>query len=268
MSATPCVRCGRPTADGYACHGCAQGLAQVLTVAAGHAEDAEAVLARQTRYGAGGRGGNDEPLPVDLTAATRYRAVENAIGGWARHVSEATGDAIPPPVWPTLNTTAIAAQYLAARVGQLRGWPEAGEAFKELHDTCAQLSRLVDRPADRDLVGMCDCGKTLYAASGRTVVQCPAVTCKLVWNVAESRDILRRALDGKLVTASEAARLAAYLDGDRTQDAIRKLIASRAAGGQLGAHGQIGDEPAYRFGEVVAVLATIQRRRTREGAAA
>lgn len=298
-----CVRCGAELADGYACRRCALELAQSLRDAAGHAEDAEAVLARQTRYGTGSRGGSDDPLPVDLTAAGRYGAISNTITTWIRVVTDLTGrqPAWRPMTGPTcpagvrcLHLTCAAirrrlagpplvlmAAWLAQHIDTLRQHPAAGEAFTDLHAACDQLARLVDRPADKELVGVCDCGKILYAAQGRTAVQCPMPTCRLVWDVDASRNILRRHLGDKLVTAAEAARLLAYLDANRTQDAIRKLITGRVKSGQLTAHGSTTEPPdetevqaaaaedreprpkvipLYRFGDVTAVLDGIPRR--------
>lgn len=286
-----CVRCGRPMPDqARVCSPEAQSLADDLLRAAGHAEDAEAVITRQARYGGGGRGGSDEPLPIDLTASTKLNAVKLAICGWAEIVIHETGRRpawrpLAGPLCPPTGTrclhgscdgirrrmppTDIArdAAWLARQTGWLRKHPAADEAFRELEAACHQLARLVDRPADRELVGMCDCGRTLYAPHGRTVVTCPAVTCRLHWNVAESRDILRRSLDGKLVTAAEAARLGSYLDTDRSQLQIRKLINAWSARGMVFAHGEIDGEPTYRFGDVADRLARTPRR-NREGAAA
>lgn len=281
----------------YACSGCASGLAQRLRDAAGHAEDAEATIARQERFGAGSRGGTEEPLPANLAAAEELREISTTTTHWITAITTTIGrrpawrrmigpacprgvrcnhltcaairrrDTIPNPL--TLHTA-----WLAQHVDTLRQHPEAATAFDQLHDVCTQLQRLVDGPADKDLVGVCDCGKVLYAAHGRQVVQCPERTCERPWNVEESRDILRRHLGDKLVTLPEAARLAAYLDSDRTQDGIRKLLAARA--GQLVPHGQIppadGEDEitlTYRFGDVAALLAQIPRRqRKTEGAAA
>lgn len=290
MTAAQCVRCARPAPDAYACHHCALSLAETLQNAAGHAEDAETVIARQARYGGGSRGGSSEPLPVDLTASARYAAVENAIGTWARHVVEERGMELPvrrPTVGPLCEDLgcehsscarirsrrppsglARAAAWLATQVGWLRKRPEAREAFRELHDACDQLARLVDRPPDKELVGMCDCGRTLYAAHGRGVVTCPEPKCKLQWHVERSRKILRDALDGKLFTAGEAARLAVRLDdGDRTTEQVRKLINAWASRGLVAAHGvdRYGD-PTYRFGDVLERLARTPRRAAREAA--
>lgn len=315
-----CVRCARPLGDGtVVCLPDAQELADVLAVAAGHAEDVDAVITRQTRYGAGTRGQGGEGLTPNTRTTASYAAVANAIGGWASMAITETGRR---PHWrPYLgplcaparpgdderrgnrcehdscatvrrriqpSTLAVDAAWLgqARQIQWLRRHPAADEAFTELHAACDQLARLVDRPADRELVGMCDCGRVLYAVHGRPYVTCPQPTCRLRWNVAESRDILRRGLRDKLVTAADAARLAAHWD-DRTQEQIRKLVNAWASRGQVLAHGTIWREatdaertaaaaadvdlgagpvaePTYRFGDVVDRLARTPRRAARE----
>lgn len=130
MADPTCVRCGRPTADGYACHDDALRLAQALQSAAGHAEDAWTVIARQARVGrtGGARAAEPEPAPTeedlrrnavtafgwqasverptagalrpepgpaDLGASDRLRAIGNTMTTWARLVAEATGMEIP-----------------------------------------------------------------------------------------------------------------------------------------------------------------------------
>lgn len=299
MSAPPCVVCTRPTPDGFACAADARSLAERLTGAAGHAEDAESGGTRGSRYG-GTRGGSSDGVSFDPTRSAKLGAVVLAVDGW---VSDLLGDE-PFPAWrrtqgplcPPLRTAvtlddgevmlvqcphsscaaikvatppSVLAQefsWLSGQMRALRHHPAAAEAFRELRDACDQLARLVDTPADKVLVGMCDCGKVLYAPRDKADVRCPEPTCKLVWNVGQSRDILRKALDDKLVDRAQAAFLAQYLDGDRTQDNIGKLIDSRVRSGQLAAHGEIDSEPLYRFGEVVLMLATVPRRR-RERAA-
>lgn len=122
MTAT-CIRCARPMADtAYACAGCGRELAEVLRTAAGHAEDAWTVIARQARMGTTGGtrqpepeppaeedlrrnrvkefgwqasierppvgGLRPEPTPADLGALDRLHAVENTMTTWARALSE------------------------------------------------------------------------------------------------------------------------------------------------------------------------------------
>lgn len=281
-----CVHCGRPCPDGYADSDCAQELADVLLVAAGHAEDAEAVIARQARYGAAGRAGSGDGSTPDLTKADDLRNIAREIGTWGQAVTEDTGRRphwrpLAGPLCPPAGQRcthwsceairrreappqlALELAWLATQTGWLRKHPACDEAFRTLHHACEQLARLVDRPADKELVGMCDCGRVLYAPHGKTAVTCPVPTCKLEWGVTESRDILRRALDGKLVTAAEAARLAQYLDTDRTQQQIRKLINAWSSRALIEAHGEIDDEPTYRFGDIFARLARTPRRAAR-----
>lgn len=286
-----CAICAKPLADGAtACTTCARNLAQALQAAAGHAEDAWTVIARQARYGTSGgaraepelgeiaedRARNavkefawaasierplagalrPEPLPIALGAADDFHAVENTLTTWARDMDS---DA---------DTLAGAAVWLAEHVELLRHHEAAAEAFDELEDACHQLERLVDRPgSDRRLVGVCDCGAILYARHGQTVIQCGERTCGASWDVERSREILLRHLDGQLLTAAETARMAAYLDPGRTTEQIRMLIASWAKRGQVAVRGEIGGAPTYRFGEIRARLAETPRRQ-RDGAAA
>lgn len=285
-----CVVCGRPMADqAYACSACGQKLAQTLSAASGHAEDAEAVIARQTRHGAGSRGGSDAPLPGDLTAAARLDDFAATIGGWARIVTEESGRRprwrpMAGPLCPATgercghdscasirrrwpgSVLALETAWLSRQTGWLRRHPAAGEAFADLHKACEDLARLNDGPTDKRLVGVCDCGRVMYATGGQRDYRCPA-PCGAEWNVEDSRDILRRHLGDKLVTAAEAARLAAYLDSDRTQEQIRKLINKWSERATLLAHGRLDGEQAFRFGDVAERLATSPRRERRSVAA-
>lgn len=235
-----------------------------------------------------------EPMPGDFDAAARLGDVGNVVTTWARHVCETRGMELParrPLLGPLCDggiecghascagvrhrrppsALGEAAAWLATQVEWLRKRPEAREAFDELHDACGMLRRLVDRPASDRLVGMCDCGKVLYAANGRTVVQCRERTCGMTWHVDRSQQILRDHLDEQLLTAAEAARLAVHLDGgDRGVEQIRKLINAWSARGQIAAHGRYDGEPSYRFGDVASRLAQTPTRKQRdhEGAAA
>jgi hypothetical protein len=289
MILSKCVICGRKVLDGYACREDAQELATALREAAGHAEDAETVIARQTRYGGGSRGGGEGIAPNMAASATLAR-FQGVIGTWQRDLIE-TGRAAEPGPWrayigplcaparpgdeprdgnrcghdtcarvrePRPGELAQATLWLAAHVDAIRTHPAAGEAFPELTNACSELAWIVDRPAERNLVGVCDCGKVLYAAKARAFITCPVPTCKLNWHVERSREILRKALGDKIVTLPEAVRLAAYLDADRTQDNIRKLLTARI--GQLAPHGTLDEEPGYVFGDVVALLAGIPKR--------
>ncbi|GGK89330.1 DUF1922 domain-containing protein [Mangrovihabitans endophyticus] len=267
-------------------------MAAALTTAAGHATDAVAVLARQTRYRRGGAAAaiDGGALPVDLTASAEYAAVDRTVRRHAGRVMVATRRR---PTWKASegaacrvgvrcghdscddirwrvppSPLALAAAWLAHQTEWLRRQPDAARAFDELQMACRRLAQMVDRPAERDLVGMCDCGRVLYAVAGREVVRCPN-PCGATWHVDRSRDILRAALDERLVTAGEAARLAQYLDGDRNQDQIRALISRWVRAGILQGRGvaveaDTADDPdsvaTFRFGDIRDRLARTPRR--------
>ncbi|HXM54570.1 MAG TPA: DUF1922 domain-containing protein, partial [Candidatus Dormibacteraeota bacterium] len=248
------------------------------------------MIARQTRYGGGFRGGHSEPLPVDLFASAAFAPIANTIGGWARIATEETRRrpcwrAMAGPLCPptgvrcghdscaalrrttTPPAVALEAAWLAQQIGWLRLHPAAAEAFRELHHACEQLRELCDLPGTRGdrLVGMCDCGRILYAPHGRDVVQCRASNCGATWNVTESQAILRKNLDDRLVTPGEAAHLGGYLDTDRSQKQIRALVDAWARRGQITARGEIPGEPdekgeptwvpTYRFGDIAERMA-------------
>lgn len=308
-----CVRCGRPT-DATVCRPEAQTLAAELLTAAGHAEDAEAVITRQVRYGnSGPRTGEERPIPSNLAASRRLAAAAHTTETWLTRIQATpepwrvmTGPLCPPrrpgdeprrgnrcahtscaAIRDRTPPSALAEglQLLARHTDDLRRRPDAADGFTALERTCQDLAHLVDRPADnRHLVGVCNCGKILYAPWDWTVIQCRDRTCGAVWSLADGQDILMRHLDDKLMTGGEASRLAAYLDTSRTQDNIRKLIDRWAGRSLLLAHGYVMREPTeaelkddpnagpvavptYRFGDIREQLAQTPRR-NREGAAA
>ena len=163
MSAS-CVRCGAPT-DATVCRPEALSLAETLVIAAGHAEDAEAVVARQVRHGSGGGHGGGDPLPYDPVASVRLGAVAMVARFWTEDLRD--GEPLPP--WrrmagpqckigvrcPHLSCAALrvinpssalaqAFQWLSGQTEALRRHPAADEAFRELRDACADLERLND----------------------------------------------------------------------------------------------------------------------------
>lgn len=275
MSDNLCVCCEtRPTPDGYACTGCAakavEQLAEIADLAP-IAQDVAHGLIRRGRGGAGGSGKADSRSPIDFDASEGLGAVRNALTTLARDIAEtaqiaSTGSTHPDPLMRACSLLSGAMEWVRHAVDGHEPW--AIRTFAEI-DTCArEMRRLTDGPRERDLVGMCDCGRVLYAAHGRTVIQCPERRCQLVWHVERSREILRRALDERLFTAAEAARLAVHLDGgDRSTEQVRKLINAWSARSLIVAHGLIEGEPTFRFGDIADRLARTPRR-NREGAAA
>jgi hypothetical protein len=271
-----CVICTRPTPDGYACVADAvERPRQLLAEITDMLPAALDVAHRQARHGTGG-GTSGKPgsaLPLNLGATARLDGVRTALTTWARHVAEERG--VTVPTGPQ-DPTHVAARWMAAHCEWMRHRPEAEQWITDVHKAHRIVRGIAEPGQHRVIVGLCDCGKTLYAVTGRQTVTCP--DCELTWDVDDSRDALRGHLDDRLVTAAEAAHLAGFLDTDRSAVQIRKLVNKWSERGQLAKHGDVRIKhqhrdscPAgcaavmdvidtYRFGDIAGRIADTPRR--------
>jgi len=211
------------------------------------------------------------PLPVDLNASARAAHAFNDVTTWARTVAEERGQEIvfSPIVGPRcgrgvgcphpscdfirmqmmVHPAAYAASFLLGQLDWIRHQPFADEANEQLRAAGAVVRRIVDAPAQRLIVGQCDCGAYLYAYEGAATVVCEE--CRLGWDVQDSRAGLRELLREYLMTAAEAAVLLALfgLAGDRNR--CRKTIVMWGLRGLLERRGEYEGDPVYRFGDVL-----------------
>lgn len=263
MQQPVCDLCGNPS-DGYVCRRCSDETAGYLKYVVDLAGEVETNVARLARYAT--RGGHraaqleeepgpkaagglrPTPLPVDLNASARAAHAFNAVTTWARMVEDDRG-VRAPGVLRGEHPAAVAAAFLIEQLDWLRHQPQADEAMEQLRAAGATIQRIVDRPPDTEIVGVCDCGTHLYARVGAPTVTCR--DCGARWDVQESRDSLRETLRGYLMTAAEAAVLLAFfeLTGDRQRS--RKTIVMWAQRGQIQARGQVDGGPIYLFGEIL-----------------
>lgn len=245
---------------------------QLLAEIADMTQAARDVAQRQARRGSGGGSGKPgSTLPIDLTATAKLDAVVNSLGTWVRVIAEERG--VPAEIHGDgimgagerdrvgrdgRDDLSGSARWLRGHCEWMRHRPEVDEFLTDV-EACARVIRsIADHAADkRVIVGMCDCGKTLYAPRGRQVITCP--DCEAHWDVDVSRDGLRGHLDERLVTAAEAAHLAGFLDTDRSGEQIRKLVNKWAERGELSVD-LTGDEPRHWFGNIAARLAAAPRR--------
>jgi hypothetical protein len=283
MQQPTCDLCGDPT-DRYVCKRCTDETAGYLRNVVDLAGEVETNVARLARYAT--RGGHraapaddedrgpisvnrrqpvhafgwpaskDRPkagglrvtgLPVDLNASARAAYAFNDVATWARLVEEERGLTVMPAA--DQHPAAAAAAFLLGQLDWIAHQQFADEANEQLRAAGAVIRRIVDSPAEQEVVGICDCGAHLYARKGASTVTCE--DCKLTWDVAKSRESLREALRGYLMTASEAAVLLAFfgLAGDRNR--CRKTIVMWAQRGRIQPHGEVDGGPAYRFGEIL-----------------
>lgn len=90
-----CVRCDRPTPDGYACSPCANHAARQLHEIADMIPAARDVAQRQTSRGWDNIGGTSDSLPINLAATQRLDVVLNTLSTWSRLIADERGVPLP-----------------------------------------------------------------------------------------------------------------------------------------------------------------------------
>lgn len=271
-----CTVCERQPVDSpaaYACASCATRARQHLDDIADTTPAARDVATGASRRGAPTRGNGDARLPINLAAGSRLDAVQNEITTWARHVADERG--LQPPSATVAARIAsgpgdpltTAARWLTGHLDWLRHRQEVVDAYRDIAAARRIIVGIVDRPGGRILVGACDCGTVLYAKATTAVVTCRNRTCGQSWQVAESRDILRQALDDKLMTAAQIAGLAVVADPDLDRQRVRRLV--NVWGHRGPDHGGVetrghdaGGDPLYRFGDAMSRVLTVLTRQS------
>lgn len=279
-----CDLCGDPT-DGYCCQSCTLDTAGYLGHAADLACEVEITVALLARYAHRGahraapvddgerptawvnrrqpanmfgwpasvtppeRGGlRPTRLPVDLNAAARAAHAFTDLNGWAQHVLDDRGGALPP-VPPGEHPAGVAARYLLGQLDWIRHQQFAAKSFEELRAAGAVIKRIVDSPPARQLVGRCDCRQYLYAYAGATTYTCGY--CGLRWDVETSREGMHKAMLDRMVTASEAGLLLAIFGIAGTRRRHAKTITMWAQRGLITVHPPIdSDGPLFLFADV------------------
>lgn len=165
MSDPTCVRCERPTADGYACVHCANRAAEQLAQVADMCPAARDVAHRlsATVSGSGGSGKPGSTLPLDLGATARLDAVEGNMGTWARATAEERiGHALKHV---GSDPIVHAVRYLTANLEWWRHRPAVDEFLRDV-EACARVVAGIARgPRERKYLGPCG-APTLCDVSG------------------------------------------------------------------------------------------------------
>lgn len=257
-----CVRCEKPMrADqAYACGSCGSHLRALLARTANLAGEAIITIAKLDEVPSFSGGQADDlgwerndnaleaiGLPYRPAAAHAYRAALGELITWARHCCEQRGID-----YADSGGLDGLCGFLASQTDWLRHRPEADEALKAIEDACRQIERIVDRPPDRVVVGMCPCGTWLYAIAGADTVACRA--CGTSYDVEASRQQLRDNLEDRLMTGAEIATMAAHLGIVASRESARNAIKVWAQRGRITAHGSQSGSPLYRFGDTLGLL--------------
>lgn len=268
MTGTDCVRCGRPTPDGFGCVTCRDRAVKQLAEIAELAPEARDVANGQIRHGGGSsanKPGSRPPLNFDVLE--RLDEVTNDLQGWVRAVEEDRGSEIVSAVFAgrmVPDPLARAAMALSGQMEWLRHRPFVDEALDVVAQSARKVAGIVNGPTPGRYAGPCSrvgddgkaCGQDVTARAGAAFGTCK--TCGSQYNVDEQQAWMRGEIEGYLARPVEIAGMLLQLGfpvGYST-------IASYAAKGQLTAHGT--DEqghPLYRIGDVIDLRLGAQERR-------
>ena len=178
-----CPACGAATPDGLPCFDCTNRLLGDLRTIG---ELWPAILERRVTGERGpiGTGGSHGITPMSEKRREDVEAVRNALSTWVRDLGADVPDEVP--AW---------CDWLVRHVPEMRSHPAADELYEDVSAAWHTVTRLVDLPADRVLVGVCpvcesDDVEWLYAEPGATSVvcrRCKKAGVESVYDVTESR---------------------------------------------------------------------------------
>lgn len=214
--------CGRETRDeAYVCDDDLGNLAKMLGELPWIVEQLDLTLtkARGIDYTAlGGAAGSEVALPLDVRAMDASRALRQALVMWVRFCDEEQVRHQSPLEGLPKDDVVSMSRWLLWRVDGLglsdMGW----DAVSELTRAIGKCRMVIDRPAEKQYAGPCECGRDLYAKPKAKVTRCRS--CEREYDVEEMRDWMRKATEGRLVTALEGSTLLGRFDLPTAQKTI------------------------------------------------
>lgn len=221
----------------------------------GLATDLDTAITRDTRFttNPGGRRtrGNDEPLPLNLTASDARQDLTITLARAAAYTADALCE--PHPVYTLYALT----EYLEDKLDWIATQDAGRDCMDAINGVIRKAHRVIDRPADRAYAGPCDvhgCDGELYAWDGSTQAKC--TVCRTTVTLDDRRgDLLDQAHD-LLLGATDIARLLRGL-GEAVDARHIRVWASR---GRLINRGAVAD-PRYRVGDVLVLVEQANTRR-------
>jgi hypothetical protein len=157
-----CLRCGRPTPDGYVCvtetgRAAAQ-LAEMLDMLPAARDVAYRLSANLS--GSGGAGKPGSRLPLDLAATAKCDSVTNVLTTWTRHVAEERGLRTPQAGSYSVYAMSddpleFAAVWLTEHLEWMRHRPEVDEFLADVDAAVRVMRGLVRGPSEQRYLGPC-----------------------------------------------------------------------------------------------------------------
>lgn len=267
-------RCGKPTRDdAYVCDDCLDSLARALGEVPWLDDELEVTITKRKgidyrRVGGGKGGKREQPSPPEWTASNARTHLKGILVAWVKFCHEENvRNSSPSRTLPDDDLKAIS-RWLLWRVDGLALHDIGPEAVDEITSAVAHCHRLIDRPADRQYLGVCaTCdGGRLYAPPGGSFARCNA--CGERVDAERLREGLLSELDDRLCTAAEIARLSTYLGLRAGRDVVRKRINQWHVRHRIASESLFEDEPAFRFGIVWRLLLQDEASRDERGLSA
>lgn len=259
--------CGQPTRDhAYACDDCGDELARILGDVPWLAEQLHLTETRQ-RAKTPGSGGAGDGVPWHEKASNILAALRNELVNTIRVCDDdGVRTSSPSDAWPADNIPAMS-RWLLWRVDGYTLHEGFTETLRTLLRVEANALHAIDRAADRKFLGWCnECGiGAVYAHGDAATGRCVEHGCGAEYDTASARAALEDALDDRLCTAAEIAKLATYLGLPAGRERVRNLVNQWNRRGRVVAH--VGeDEPRFRYGDVRVLLAATYSRDEEMGA--
>lgn len=262
MSGPDECACGTPTRDhAYMCETCTDQLAIALGDVPAIVEELETTLTGAKAAAQSGPADKDA-LHWNEKAGDLLRELRLELTGDVRicvkaHIRHSS----PHPGLPA-NTPQAASRWLLWRVDGLAYTSHGPGMLSRLQGISRRTERLIDNTAPRQYLGTCtapDCGGAIYARQGEPTGRCDTRECRTEYDVEASRRNLEDALDGRLCTAAEIARLSTYLGLPVPRDTVRKRVHYWHRQGRIIPHTTSPDgTPMFTYGDVRHLLASLE----------
>ena len=260
MSHPVCLapQCDNPPHDGFLCTSCVATLRRDLKAIPDLLADLEITISKQDRLQDAEKRPTDErPLPLRLGPMEAKRDLTDTLVKWAADVAETTRCA--PWVDFVNGGTEQLAAYIFDNLGTITSHPTVGDCADEIGYAVITAQRAVDKPLQHQFVGPCDkCGADLYAHPKAATVTCRNTPCEAEYKISERREWLLEQAEDQLLTATEMSRALPDL---LQQPLTASMIRNYASRGRLTQHPALParpNEPVYRVGDVLDLLATIR----------
>lgn len=151
-------------------------------------------------------------------ASEALSKLRRTLATWVRFCDEESIRHQSPNPNPPAESLQAMSGWLLWRIDGLGLSDMGADAVTEIASATARCWAVIDRPAERQYAGPCECGKDLYSKPGAKLTKCKA--CDREYDVEAMREWMRAGVRGRLVTAREGTTLLGRFDLPTAQKTI------------------------------------------------